>query len=53
MTVDSTYKPVDVEQHATQEYPFEIESIGDSAMQVWVQFGDERVQVPLYYEVTP
>ena len=53
MTVDSTYTPVDFEP-ADTEAPFEIESIGDSAMQVWVVFPDGyRFQLPDYKDVLP
>lgn len=37
MTVDSVYFPVDVKRHASTEYPFEIESIGDAAMKVYIK----------------
>ena len=38
MTVDSTYFPqeIDLNNDKTQ-YQFEIESIGDEAMQIWVE----------------
>jgi len=54
MTVDSTYEPVDMDPaEGLLHVPFEIESIGDSAMQVWVQFPNDgsRIQIPNYKDV--
>lgn len=46
MTVDSVYTPEQKANDEGDEYPFEIESIGATAIQVWlVQADGTRIQV--------